>query len=385
MSEPAKPAASSPVQSPPEVATTTPTNSPPEASRSSPNPFLDNEVVEEPREHASPPPSVNTVTRPTSQPSPDTTENVTTDPAIAELKAMFPDYDDIILQSVLESANGNQAAAIEILLGMSDPNYKSEAPPPQAAMSQTELDEQLARRLMLEEQQQLQWSPNAAPGLGPQRRNSRYGQPQVGSPAVAPHSAGATSGDKDTMAELQEQFTKVAEAGKKTFGNIFTKVKAKIQEFERGGLVVKVGFWSIDTQTPYAQYHGSGAHGQQQAASYYDPNSPITLSSSQATPPQGTPAPAVQGYDATPSAASPPPAAARAASPPVTQTATPSASTVPPPNPAAVPLDGGKLGLLPKRPVSLIRDPPSGQQQKRADDSDDDLEYAENPFEDQKK
>ena len=36
----------------------------------------------------------------------------------------------------------------------------------------------------------------------------------------------------------------------------------------------------------------------------------------------------------------------------------------------------GKLGILPKRPVSLVRDP-----SPKPSDDDDDLEYAENPFE----
>ena len=44
----------------------------------------------------------------------------------------------------------------------------------------------------------------------------------------------------------------------------------------------------------------------------------------------------------------------------------------------------GKLGLLPKRPVSLVRDPQPAPA-RRSLDSDDGLEYAENPFEDQKK
>lgn len=46
-------------------------------------------------------------------------------PAIAGLKAMFPDFDDIVLQSVLDSVNGNQDAAVDVLLGMSDPSYVS--------------------------------------------------------------------------------------------------------------------------------------------------------------------------------------------------------------------------------------------------------------------
>jgi hypothetical protein len=39
-----------------------------------------------------------------------------------------------------------------------------------------------------------------------------------------------------------------------------------------------------------------------------------------------------------------------------------------------------KLGLLPKRPVSLLREQTPSQPSRR-DDSDDELEYTENPFE----
>lgn len=59
----------------------------------------------------------------------------------------------------------------------------------------------------------------------------------------------------------------------------------------------------------------------------------------------------------------------------------------------------GKLGLLPKRPVSLLRDPaatgsnsppaasvhPQPTRQLTEDDDDDILEYTENPFEETKK
>jgi hypothetical protein len=45
----------------------------------------------------------------------------------------------------------------------------------------------------------------------------------------------------------------------------------------------------------------------------------------------------------------------------------------------------GKLGMLPKRPVSLLRtnSPPTGGAPPSSDD--DELEYAENPFEEGKK
>jgi hypothetical protein len=45
-------------------------------------------------------------------------------------------------------------------------------------------------------------------------------------------------------------------------------------------------------------------------------------------------------------------------------------------------IGSGKLGLLPKRPISLVRDQPLNQNQRaqRHDTEDDDLEYAESPF-----
>ena len=46
-------------------------------------------------------------------------------PATVPLKAMFPDFDNAVLQSVLESVYGNQDAAVDLLLGMSDPSYVS--------------------------------------------------------------------------------------------------------------------------------------------------------------------------------------------------------------------------------------------------------------------
>ncbi|TFK25186.1 hypothetical protein FA15DRAFT_668717 [Coprinopsis marcescibilis] len=343
-------------------------------------------------------PSVNLSTRPNSQLSTNNRDAGGDNPlakAIAPLKAMFPDYDDLILQSVFQSANGNQDAAVDILLGMSDPNYKSEVPP-QPALTQTELDEQFARRLMLEEQAQQQqlWAQQQQqqqPILGGRRRNSRQDQEDSHG---GPQSAGAASGEKDTMTEIQEQITKAAEVGKKTFGDLFTKVKAKIQEFERGGAnppgpsTQWVGGYdprAHEQPANYATYQHpqSGSAPSQQQASYYDPNSPITLSPAQTSPPQSIPTPAVKGQDVTPSVASTPPAIAIT---PQAQQPSSSPSVVPPPNPSPVPIDGGKLGLLPKRPVALIRDPPPEQEQsRRSNDSDDDLEYAENPFDDQKK
>lgn len=125
----------------------------------------------------------------------------TTDPAIAPLKAMFPDFDDTVLyvtftqyslrhglilintrsHSVLESVNGSQDAAVDILLGMSDPTYVSthhETPSqPAVANPSLDLDEQLARQLMLEDQRQEEERAQRRPsGQSWPRRNSGQGQ-----------------------------------------------------------------------------------------------------------------------------------------------------------------------------------------------------------------
>jgi hypothetical protein len=45
------------------------------------------------------------------------------DPAIASLHAMFPGFDLLVLQSVLEATGGDKDQAVDSLLSMSDPDY----------------------------------------------------------------------------------------------------------------------------------------------------------------------------------------------------------------------------------------------------------------------
>lgn len=362
--------------------------------------------------------------RPLSAPVPDRqTDAYTepTDPQIAALKAIFPDYDDVILQSVLQSVNGNQDRAIDVLLGMSDPNFKSETPPlpppqpqPQVPpMTQEELDEQFARRLMLEEQEQhRQWRAQHRPSRRTTRTES-YNDYQVSSPPSQP------ADGKDTMGDFQEQFSKIAESGKKTFGAFVSKVKAKIQEFDRPDQGVQPTWGTSDTaayygpntlqsppQTNYQPYHG---HSQgipqgpppqtsttaiQQQPAFYDPDpspqpSPLTQYPSPHLPEtraQTQPSSLmVEGYDVTPLSSTSQPVQSSAAMGATASGLSTSNPSSPPRIPSPEnPIDRGKLGLLPKRPISLIRDPPQTQPQHQAHDEDD-LEYAENPFEDSKK
>ncbi|KAJ7594458.1 hypothetical protein C8J56DRAFT_438239 [Mycena floridula] len=266
------------------------------------------------------------------------------DPKIAALRAMFPDFDDLLLQSVLDSVGGNQDRAIDVLLGMTDPEYQSDARP---EMSQTELDEQLARRLYLEdEQQQAAWQASQ------QQTRQHPGWQQQ-----APHRRPVE--EKDTMAEIGDQINKFAETGKKTLGNFFSKVKTKIQELDQGregstshGVGGDTYPYDNGHQNPFPTPH---------SAPYFDPNSQPTSTSNLGPNTQ------TRGYDATPS---------------------PSIELGPAPAPVTppVPIDTGKIGLLPKRPVSLLRtqSPPLDTSSSR-DAEEDDLEYVENPFENPKK
>ncbi|KAF8199918.1 hypothetical protein K438DRAFT_1966269 [Mycena galopus ATCC 62051] len=290
------------------------------------------------------------------------------DPRLGVLRAMFPDFDDSLLQSVLNSVQGDTDRAIDALLGMSDPNYHSE-PVPQQAQPQTqeELDEQLARTLMLEDER----SHHAWRAQEQQQQQQQQPRPDV-------RRQGSSGGpERDTMQEFQEQFNKFAETGKKTLGSLFSKVKAKIQEFDQpagqsSGSGVGGDTYPYDAnQNPYPNRHQISAQHQQQAQAqaqaqmpaYYDPNAGDANTYS----PPGSASPTV-GYDVGA------PASMGTPNPPSTNSGAPQ-------------IDAGKLGMLPKRPVSLLRtnSPPSATSGAPPSSDDDELEYAENPFEEGKK
>ncbi|KAF8629871.1 hypothetical protein AX15_003230 [Amanita polypyramis BW_CC] len=298
-------------------------------------------------------------------------DNTPDDPQVAALRAIFPDYDDSLLQSVLQSVAWDQGRAIDVLLGMSDPQYKTEPPNDrggQAAPSQLDLDEQLARRLMLEEQEQhtLPYRP-----YGGSTRHSIRAQQQQ--PPQDGHA------ERDTMSELQGHISRFAETGKKTFDSLFSRVKAKIQEYDRPNKdpeASSVPSWGGAPSSSSEQWTRNGTTRQ---PSYYDPNPPVAAVTLSSPPSAGKTA--VQGYDveiergtgtAEPSRTEPTPGVASHR----TSTSARPVTTI----------DGGKLGLLPKRPVSLLKPPekPSDQEpvQQHFPEDDNDLEYAENPFED---
>ncbi|KAJ7813497.1 hypothetical protein B0H14DRAFT_2853225 [Mycena olivaceomarginata] len=291
---------------------------------------------------------------PTEQPAaPPRERELVQDARLGVLRGMFPDFDDSLLQSVLDSVQGDTDQAINALLSMSDPDYHADPTPPQARpQTQEELDEQLARTLMLEDER----SHHAWRAQQQQEPQQRRPEPRRQGSSGAP--------EKDTMQEFQEQFNKFAETGKKTLGTLFSKVKAKIQEFDQP-VAPSQSSSSEDTYAYDAhqsarydahQQAQSRAQAQAQTPAYYDPNATAGDSASNSPP-----ASVSAGYDV------------GAPAPPSTNSGRPQ-------------IDGGKLGMLPKRPVSLLgtNPPPAatgagGGAPPSSDD--DDLEYAENPFE----
>ncbi|OCB87339.1 hypothetical protein A7U60_g5478 [Sanghuangporus baumii] len=304
-------------------------------------------------------------------------------PEVESLKAMFPDFDITILQSVLQSVDGDQERAADVLLGMSDPSYISQQ---HTTRSQSDLDEEFARSLVLEEQrQQANWHPDQPypypqdPRTGanvpyqPRVHQGHHGyQQQWGSPPPQ------AEGGRDTMTGVQEQFTKIAETGKKTFSSLMSKVKAKMQDYDQGNN--QSGSSQQSQQTSWGPGTPSGVSPPQNE--YSQP-----LQRGARSPPL---AEAVQGYDA-----NPPSAAGTGLSSGPAVSATPSpipapAERIPARPPSAGNVDPSKIGMLPKRPVSLL-DTTGSQPQAQSnamahrDSADDELDYVENPFEEGRK
>ncbi|KAJ3556399.1 hypothetical protein NM688_g2047 [Phlebia brevispora] len=360
------------------------------------------------------------------------------DPAIAPLKSMFPDFDDAVLQSVLESVNGSHDAAVDVLLGMSDPTYVSTqhqtTAPTSTVNPSLELDEQLARQLMLEDQRQEQaqhgrWRPQGQ--MWP-RRNSTQQPGQPGQPDQ--QQQGGQSGER--VQELKETFNQIAESGKRTFSSIVSKVKAKINEYEQSrqqgqqpaepswgsdsgsgprrsndGLSQQPAgypsYYSPDPRTPNAASNNRAPmdrHATSQAyAQYYTVGSdeddgwtPVRNKDRRTSGDGGSRE--VKGYDIGDSPEIPSITSTTTYSPSlpsVTDTQPspdPSAASSmpdvprPPPTNAGSPINAAKLGLLPRRPVNLMTSQPTTPTPRQHnDDDDDELDYVENPFEEHRK
>ncbi|KAH9839169.1 uncharacterized protein C8Q71DRAFT_748265 [Rhodofomes roseus] len=317
------------------------------------------------------------------------TETENEHPQVALLRAMFPDFDAVILQSVLESVDYDQDRAIDVLLGMSDPNYVSSATQEQPQEHDLALDEQLARQLALEDQQQ----PRHASGQSwPRRDDVPYQARQQ-----APHGVQqqqqqyVTGSERGDFQEFQETLGRMAESGKRTFSSIVTKAKAKITELNEQ-YNQKSG--QPSTNQPYQRGPVSPSNVDRHTASeavtqqYYGSGYPNTPSDVQAPPialnsQQYLPSPDIRGYDlgsGSSPPSTPPPTGRKSMSSPRPSGEVPR----PPPTSGGSPIDAAKLGLLPKRPVSLLMPQSTsgtGAGAMQRQQSEDELEYVENPFE----
>lgn len=326
----------------------------------------------------------------TTQPAPEERPAVDefADPKIAPLHAIFPDFDAAILYSVVDSVDGDQDRAVDALLSMSDPDHVpssagAPAQPPGPATTQTQLDEEFARQLMLEDeqryardqiarqqqqqqQQQLRQFPYA-------QRTTTAGTPQQQARSGSPPSP-PSQRERDTMTDVQEQFNKLAESGKRTFSTLVSKVKAKVQEFDQ----------SRNAQNPSPPGAGSAPQQQQHTSSGLDRHAQQAYYAPRLQPSPGAEDPTLS------SSGSGAPAPHTATDDPTAVPAPPATNTGRPPLSNAI--DLGKIGLLPKRPVSLVDTQSQSQQQFQdhqspshpPDDSDEELEYVENPFEEER-
>ncbi|KZT58926.1 hypothetical protein CALCODRAFT_494417 [Calocera cornea HHB12733] len=311
-----------------------------------------------------------------------------TDPRIAALQAIFPDFDPTVLASVLDACDGDQERAIEMLLGMSDPSYV----PAEAIQSQhqTDLDEQLAHRLMLEEEENAARSGNPSSGgqgqirvpyQPRQRAPRRAAPPQGGGYPVSTGPSGTGQGGMGTgawsgvdTAQIQDQFSKMAETGKKTFSSFFSKMKQKMQELDK----------PVDGTDPENQPMNASEWNQSaRRAALNTEADDFTLPSAA---PQGT---KPQGYSVgrgpfqappgpPPKTNSPFPRGGVTIREPSSESGHPAIGSSSSSSPPPAQIDVSKINLMPKRPVSLGV---TGSNAPRKEDEDD-LEYVENPFED---
>ncbi|KAJ1304880.1 hypothetical protein OPQ81_006014 [Rhizoctonia solani] len=380
-------------------------------------------------------------------------ETLASDPAIASLHAMFPDFDLLVLQSVLEATGGDKDQAVDSLLAMSDPEYaQSQAQNAPAGpgvgtglgggpnaqgrqLTQTELDEEFARRLMLEEEHQATaggWQPmndqysHSVPYQQYQpRRSGEYQRPPatgtggsfgeiagglqqqfrnfVSGASARTGAGGPTQGGAG--AGYQEQFNKIADTGKKTFNTIFNKVKQKMEEFDNRH--------PPDTQNmnqPQQSGHWSNWQGppapaqQQQVPTYAQSPAPGQYPRPAQSPPATTHGalnanpyniPETTSTNSNTGASNLPTSSGRwqyQPELPETLPSPPAQTSAPSAEEPRRSVDAARLGLLPKRPVSLMdanantrstqtQPHPQSQPAAHAYDSDNDsLEYVDRPM-----
>ena len=103
-----------------------------------------------------------------------------------------------------------------------------------------DLDEQLARQLLLEDQRQqrhasgVSWPRRSDEQVPYQARQHQQHHPDAQG-RLPPPEGGVGKSD---FQELQRTMGQIAESGKRTFSSIMSRVKAKINEYEQSRCVV---------------------------------------------------------------------------------------------------------------------------------------------------
>ncbi|GAA5900390.1 uncharacterized protein JCM6883_002828 [Sporobolomyces salmoneus] len=185
---------------------------------------------------------------------------------LAPLRALFPSTSDDILEAVLEAHSGDLQAATESLLDLNNPEFKSD-PAQQEEMEQIDLDAELARQLAEEDQLQYQRQErDRSSRPQPREQQQQQQQPvpvtyqayvpknrrrpvaaaesaQEGHGSWQPPSAAAASSsrprqqtpmedERDELDVLAENFSKLAEQGKKSFGSFMSKMKEQVGKLD---------------------------------------------------------------------------------------------------------------------------------------------------------
>nr|XP_019048921.1 hypothetical protein I302_02701 [Kwoniella bestiolae CBS 10118]OCF27851.1 hypothetical protein I302_02701 [Kwoniella bestiolae CBS 10118] len=216
-----------------------------------------------PTEQHAPPPGPPPPSAATQQPAaappthPDTKVN--------ELHQMFPTVEVSVIELILETSQGSTDRAIEQLLGMTDPEFRSDELGGTREDAQVDLDAQFARSLQMADEesyraQQAEFHsrvnsgnnppPPGSGGLPYQPRIKRGGRQQPYSEQDLfyqnqhqnqnQQALDQRYGQRDQregenppgMLAFEERVEKFAEAGKQTFNSLFSKAKAKYSEFQ---------------------------------------------------------------------------------------------------------------------------------------------------------
>ncbi|GAA6062255.1 hypothetical protein JCM10212_001769 [Sporobolomyces blumeae] len=207
-------------------------------------------------------------TEPVTAPSPSSPEPPSpapsSDPDLVALRALFPSTSDDILDAVLHAHSNNLQAATETLLDMNNPEFKSSTVA-HGELEQVDLDAELARQLAEEDERQYRQRrraerdhqlanppppPPPAPltyqAYVPKRRRDQPQSPGSGqgSGAAAPHgswvppseqqrqAAPPREDERDELDMLAENFSKLAEQGKKSFGSFMSRMKEQVGKID---------------------------------------------------------------------------------------------------------------------------------------------------------